>query len=108
MLSAYCASKAGVISLTQVAALEGAPSVRVNCVAPGVLDTPMQKLEYEVMAQAAGKDSEALRQEWVDAIPLRELQQPSDVASAVLFLASDAASQITGETLNVNGGWLMG
>src|SRR5450756_157371 len=107
MLSAYCASKAAVISLTQTAALEAAPNVRVNCVCPGVLDTQMQEQEYEIMARTTGKDRDAVRQEWVESIPLLALQRPQDIADGVMVLASRAASQLTGESLSVNGGWLM-
>lgn len=106
-IAAYCASKAAVISLTQSAARELAPAVRVNSVCPGVLDTPMQQLEYEVMARESGRTPDEIRQEWIDAIPMGALQEPLDVAEAVVFLASQAARNITGEAMNVNGGWLM-
>lgn len=93
----YSAAKAGVIGFTKAMAKELAPSgVRVNAVAPGAVLTDM-------LARFSANELEAIRGE----IPLGRLGNADDVASAVLFLASDAASYITGETLNVSGGYLI-
>ena len=93
----YSASKAGVIGLTKALAKEVGPSgVRVNAVSPGVIMTDM-------MADFGEDDLKALR----DEIPLGALGAPEDVASAVLFLASDAARYITGQVLSVNGGMVI-
>lgn len=93
----YAASKAGVIALTKSAAKELAPrNVRVNAVAPGFIQTKMT----EVLP-------EEVKQKMLDAIPLKKFGLPLDVARGVMFLASDAASYITGQTLSVNGGMAM-
>jgi len=96
---AYAASKAGILQLTQMAALEGAPhGIRVNCVCPGFIDTPMTRLsgpKESVDAQFAG---------WAKVCPLGRAGRPEDIARAILFLASDEASFITGVALPVDGG----
>jgi 3-oxoacyl-[acyl-carrier protein] reductase len=92
---AYAAGKAGVISLTRSLALAMAPRVRVNAVAPGWVRTPMTADIHE----AAGP-REAIRR----SIPRGRWGEPDDVAAAVVFLASDMARFITGETLVVDGG----
>ena len=93
--SNYAAAKAGVHAMVRVLARECARrSIRVNTVAPGVIDTPM-------MAQV----SEAARNELIKFIGLGRLGQPSDVANAVLFLCSPLASYITGHVLEVDGGF---
>ena len=93
----YSAAKAGVIGLTKALAKELGPSnVRVNCVLPGVIKTDMIRGYSE-------EDLEVLREE----TPFQRLGNPQDVANAVYFLASDEASFITGEVLNVSGGFLI-
>ena len=93
----YAAAKAGVIGFTKAVAKELAPrGVTVNAVAPGFIDTDMT---------AVLKDN--IREKIVEGIPLGALGKPEHVADAVLFLASDAASYITGQTLNVDGGMVM-
>lgn len=92
--TAYTASKGAVISFTKSAALELAPhGIRVNAVAPGLTNTGMLK---------EGKDEKIA--ERIEKIPLGRIAEPRDIANAVLFLASDAASYITGEILSVSGG----
>ncbi|HEV3164321.1 MAG TPA: 3-oxoacyl-ACP reductase FabG [Isosphaeraceae bacterium] len=91
----YAAAKAGVQALTRVLSKECARrSIRVNAIAPGVIDTPL-------IAAVA----ERVRAEMQKAIPLRRFGTTSEVANAVLFLCSPLASYITGHTLQVNGGW---
>lgn len=93
----YAASKAGVIGLTKTIAREYASrNITVNAVAPGFIDT--------AMTQALGQD---VRDTLAKQIPLGRLGQPRDIAEAVKFLASDAASYITGHVLHVNGGMHM-
>ncbi|MDT5009157.1 MAG: hypothetical protein QOH57_774 [Mycobacterium sp.] len=95
-MSAYCAAKAGLAMLTQVAALELAPrGIRVNAVSPGFVDTPLT----EGVALVPG----AL-EEYVENTPLGRVGTPQDVADAVLFLCSDKATWMTGEVIDLNGG----
>ena len=90
----YSASKAAVIGLTRALAKELGPSgITVNCVAPGVIDTDMN-------AHLTAEDLDALREE----TPLGAIGRPEDVAESVFFLASPAASFITGQVLSPNGG----
>lgn len=97
---AYTASKAGVIRLTEQMAMEWAElGVRVNVVAPGLILAGMSDAIY------ADEDVRALRQAQV---PLQRLGQAEDVAGCVLFLASDAASYVTGQLLTVDGGLTKG
>jgi len=94
----YSASKAAVINMTQGFAKECAPwKVRVNAVLPGVTDTKF--------AAALVKDERVLQQ-LLPQIPLGRVAEPEEIAPAILFLVSDAASYITGATLAVDGGWL--
>lgn len=90
----YAASKAGLIGFTKALALEVASrNITVNAVAPGLIDTDMTR--------AIAGDA---HEEWAAKIPLKRLGTADDVASAVLFLASDEAAYITGHVLAVNGG----
>ena len=99
---AYCASKFAVVSLTQSLACEiGEHGVRVNAVAPGlIVDTKMRD-ESEMKRAQEGLPASAER---AKSIPMRRAGLPVDVANAVLFLASDQAAYITGETISVTGG----
>jgi NAD(P)-dependent dehydrogenase (short-subunit alcohol dehydrogenase family) len=97
--SAYVASKHGVIGLTKSAALElAAERIRVNVVCPGVIQTPM-------IERAAHGSFEAARQ-FVAMEPIGRLGRPEEVAAAVLWLCSDAASFVTGASIAVDGGLL--
>ncbi len=91
----YASAKAGVIALTKVLSKElGKRQITVNAVAPGVVLTEM--------GQSIPED---VRQEMLKLIPLRKFGEPDDIANAILFLCSDLARYITGQTLHVNGGW---
>ena len=96
----YSAAKGGVISLTKSLARELARhQITVNCVAPGPTQTPM--------LQESGADDAGMVEKLIRATPLRRLGQPEDVASAVVYLASDQACHITGQVLSVSGGLTM-
>jgi NAD(P)-dependent dehydrogenase (short-subunit alcohol dehydrogenase family) len=93
---AYGTSKAALIHLTQQQAVElGVRGIRVNCVAPGPVDTAMAKLVHTA----------DIRTSYRDAIPLGRYGTVEEIAEAVVFLCSDAASYINGQTLAVDGGF---
>ena len=95
----YCASKGGVLSMTRQMALELAPHrIRVNAIAPGLTDTAQPRY-------GMGEDEIALSGR---ALPLGRIAEPEEIARAAVFLASDAASFITGQCLHVNGGGYLG
>jgi 3-oxoacyl-[acyl-carrier protein] reductase len=96
--SPYAASKGAMIAATRSWAVELAPRIRVNSVAPGWVDTDM------TAAALAGEG----RREALAGIPLGRIATPEDVAGPVLFLASPLARHVTGEVLSVNGGSVMG
>jgi NAD(P)-dependent dehydrogenase (short-subunit alcohol dehydrogenase family) len=97
--AAYTATKGAVMQLTRALALELAPrQIRVNAVCPGVIDTP---LTDSFLGRAP--DPEALRAEYAAASPLNRMGTPEEVASCVLFLASDESSFVTGSALVVDG-----
>ncbi|MFC2051324.1 SDR family NAD(P)-dependent oxidoreductase [Chloroflexota bacterium] len=102
-MPAYGASKAGIINLTQTLASDWAPYVRVNGVAPSVIETPGMRWSRGQAGKDFGSISEQIEAVIKDT-PLGRLGQPEDVAAAVLFLASDAADWVTGITLDVTGG----
>lgn len=91
----YAASKAGVVMLTRVLALELAPAVRVNAVAPGIIASKPRPMPPKT------------REKFAAMTPLQRVGEPVDVANAVAFLASDDARFITGQTLSVDGGLVM-
>jgi meso-butanediol dehydrogenase/(S,S)-butanediol dehydrogenase/diacetyl reductase len=107
-LADYVASKFGVVGLTQAMAFElAADSIRVNCVCPGYVATPMQDRELAWEAELRGVRPEDVKQLWVDDTPLGRLERPEDVARVVAFLAGEDAEFITGEAVAVNGGAFM-
>lgn len=94
----YTASKGGIVGMTETLAVELAPlGINVNTIGPGAIDTPMV-------------GAAALPKEYMDAmlagVPLKRMGRPEEVSAAVVFLASDEASYVTGATLYVDGGWL--
>jgi 2-deoxy-D-gluconate 3-dehydrogenase len=95
--AAYCSSKAGVVNLTRVLALEWAQyGINVNAIGPTFILTPLTQSTF---------DDPELRRDLIGRIPLGRVGQPEDVVGAVVFLASAAAAMVTGHTLMVDGGW---
>jgi 3-oxoacyl-[acyl-carrier protein] reductase len=93
----YAAAKAGIIGFSKSLAREvGSRNITINVVAPGFIDTDMTRVLAEEQRQAM-----------LSQVPLGRLGEAQDIANSVVFLASDAAAYITGETLHVNGGMLM-
>jgi NAD(P)-dependent dehydrogenase (short-subunit alcohol dehydrogenase family) len=100
--ASYCAAKGGVVNLTRAMAIDhGRHNIRVNCVCPGDVETPMLFSECEQL----GQDRESFLRDAANR-PLGRIGTPDDVANAVLFLASPMASWITGAALVVDGGGL--
>jgi NAD(P)-dependent dehydrogenase (short-subunit alcohol dehydrogenase family) len=95
-LGIYNASKAALIHLTKQTAVELAPTVRVNAVAPGVVRTKLSEVLWREHEQALN-----------DSLPLGRIGEPEDVARAIAFLASDAAAWITGQVLVIDGGAIL-
>jgi NAD(P)-dependent dehydrogenase (short-subunit alcohol dehydrogenase family) len=108
LVSHYCASKAAVISYTQSAALAMAPyKIRVNSISPGVVDTPMWAGVDAMFAKFENLPIGEKKRRVGLAVPLGYMGSPDDIAGAAVFLASDEASYITAQTLNVDGGAVM-
>lgn len=107
-ITLYCSTKAAVISITQSLALELAgDNIRVNAIAPGVIDTPMWEVVDAQFAEYENKPLGQKKREVGEAVPLGRMGDPQDVADPCVFLASDAARYITAQTLNVDGGnWM--
>lgn len=95
----YSAAKAGVIGLTRELAVRYGPTVRVNAVAPGIIDTRRTE---------RFRNDAALRERVLDSIPLGRLGSPDEVADVVRFLLSEEARYVTGATIMVDGGMLVG
>jgi 3-oxoacyl-[acyl-carrier protein] reductase len=97
----YAATKGAVISLTKSLAVELAPDINVNCVAPGWVDTEMARPAWEA---SGSREPGAERRRIEGTIPLRRIASAEDIAGPIVFLCSDLARHMTGEILNVNGG----
>jgi NAD(P)-dependent dehydrogenase (short-subunit alcohol dehydrogenase family) len=102
--AAYCASKGAVVLLTKAMAIDHGPQqIRVNCICPGDTDTPMLRNEAQQLGEPDDRFlAEATRR------PLGRVGKPEEIAQAALYLASDAASFVTGTALVVDGGGLAG
>jgi len=100
-VSAYAASKGGLISLTRQLALDyGVDNIRVLGVAPGTIDTGMARL-YQTYTE---EELAAMHEDWAKRHPIGRYGEPNEIAQVVMFLASDYASFMTGETVCVDGG----
>ncbi|MGA2418013.1 MAG: SDR family NAD(P)-dependent oxidoreductase [Candidatus Staskawiczbacteria bacterium] len=99
-LTHYCASKGGIVAMSEAMALELAPlGIRVNCIAPGAIDTPGAST-----TNMTAQEKEAM----LAPIPMKRQGRAEEIANAVLFLASDESSYMTGSTMVVDGGWVAG
>lgn len=99
-LTHYCASKGGIVAMAEAMSLELAPlGIRVNTISPGAIDTPMVASVKQDM-----KNLESM----LAGIPLKRMGKPEEISKAVLFLASDESSYMTGSVMVVDGGWVAG
>lgn len=99
-LTHYCASKGGIVAMAEAMSLELAPmGIRVNCIAPGAIDTPG--------ASTTNMDEKA-REAMLAPIPMKRQGKSEEVSNAVLFLSSDESSYMTGSVMVVDGGWTAG
>jgi NAD(P)-dependent dehydrogenase (short-subunit alcohol dehydrogenase family) len=109
----YSAAKAGLINFAQVAAKDLAPyNVRVNTLCPGMVQTPLNRSIWQAWHDQQPPEARQTYDEWAEAkiqrlCPLGRWQTPEDVAALAVFLASDRAANITGQTMNVDGGFVM-
>ncbi len=107
-VAAYCAAKHGVVGLTRALALEYARSgLTVNAVCPGFTETPLVERAVATIVAKTGRSSEAAKAELVKSNPQGRLVKPTEVADAVLWLASPGASSINGQAIVVAGGEVM-
>jgi NAD(P)-dependent dehydrogenase (short-subunit alcohol dehydrogenase family) len=109
----YSASKAGLINFAQCAAKDLAPSgVRVNSLCPGMVKTPLNRSVWQAWADRQAPEARVDYESWTaekiaKLVPLNRWQTPEDIAAMVVFLASERAANITGQTVNVDGGYVM-
>ena len=109
----YSASKAGLINFSQCAAKDLAPfGVRVNCLCPGMIKTPLNRSVWQSWADRQPPEARIDYETWAadkiaKIVPLNRWQTPEDVAAMAVFLASDRAANVTGQTVNVDGGYVM-
>jgi NAD(P)-dependent dehydrogenase (short-subunit alcohol dehydrogenase family) len=102
----YCSTKAGVLGYTRALAMDMAPyNVRVNSVSPGSTDTPMLQGDCKVEAKQRGVPYEAVRKEREKEGVIPRWADPMEIASCILFLATEDSSYMTGSDLRVDGGW---
>jgi len=109
----YSAAKAALINFAQCAAKDLAPSgVRVNTLCPGMVQTPLNRGVYEAWAGEQPESERSTYEAWTadkikKLVPLNRWQEPEDIAAMAVFLASTQARNITGQTINVDGGYVM-
>ncbi|MCI0702196.1 MAG: SDR family oxidoreductase [Planctomycetia bacterium] len=109
----YSAAKAGLINFSQCAAKDLAPfGVRVNCLCPGMVKTPLNRSVWQAWADRQPPEARQDYESWTAEkiarlVPLNRWQTPEDIAALAIFLASDRTANITGQTINVDGGYVM-
>ncbi|HWE57434.1 MAG TPA: SDR family NAD(P)-dependent oxidoreductase [Acidimicrobiales bacterium] len=102
---AYSASKGAVVIMTRRAAVELAPlGIRVNCICPGITDTPLYRRTIAAVADRRGVTTTEAHEDLVATVPLSRLTSPEEIAAGVLFLSSPASASTTGQSLNIDGG----
>ena len=102
----YCSTKAGVLGYTRALALDLAPyNVRVNSVSPGATDTPMLQSDVAKQARDRGVSYEEVKQEFEEEGVMGRWATPEEIATGILFLASEESSYMTGADLRLDGGW---
>lgn len=101
--TAYCASKGAIVNLTRSMAMELAPQIRVNAVCPGVVETDMAREGF-----AINGDQDKGMQQQRESYPLKRVATAAEIAASILYLASDDARFITGESLVIDGGATVG
>jgi NAD(P)-dependent dehydrogenase (short-subunit alcohol dehydrogenase family) len=107
-VAVYAAAKAGVLSLTRsFATTHAARGMRVNAVLPGIIDTPMQRRFLELNAPLRGMTPDELNEERMAATPMHRAGTPEEAAEVILFLLSPRSSYLTGQTVNVAGGFVI-
>jgi NAD(P)-dependent dehydrogenase (short-subunit alcohol dehydrogenase family) len=109
----YSASKAATINFAQCMAKDLAcHGIRVNTVCPGMVQTPLNRSVWQAWYEQASETDRLTYEEWTDRkiralVPLGRWQSPEDIASMIVFLSSERAKQVTGQTINVDGGFVM-
>lgn len=104
----YGASKAAIAQLAKSTALDYAQyGIRVNCVCPGTIDTPMYQTVLEQLQQKTGISESSIRNQVAEKLPMKRVGKPEEVAQVVSFLCSSAASFMTGALVNVDGGYII-
>jgi len=103
----YCASKFAVIGLTQSAAMDLAKyGINVNAVCPGLVETDMFKSLVQTRANLTNRGLEQIRKDYLASIPLGRFAGPDEIAEIVVFLCSEKADYMTGQAINMTGGWI--
>ena len=106
--AAYCASKHGILGFTRALALELAPrAITVNAICPGWVETDMADKGIRETAEALGITPDEFRDQAIAGVPLKRFLDPKEIAKLTLYLSSDEASAITGQTYNICGGQIM-
>ncbi|MBN2156676.1 MAG: SDR family oxidoreductase [Candidatus Lokiarchaeota archaeon] len=102
----YCSTKAGILGFTRALALDLAPyNVRVNSVSPGATDTPMLRSDVAKQAENRGVDFDIVKKEFEEEGVLTRWASPDEIASGILFFASEESTYCTGSDLRIDGGW---
>lgn len=106
--SHYSSAKGALRTFTKVVAQEVGPyDIRCNCLVPGAIDTELHRKYWERRAGEEGVSVEEMLRRSMDSVPLKRVSTPEDIANMALFLVSDQARTVTGQSINVDAGWYM-